>query len=128
MGFIFRKCGKALFRNHFTNHDSRFVHSLENEMSIVNKMQTSSEGVKEFAELGTTAALDKDTSAAGEVLDAFSAPPIGKGKGRSEAKMFIDGNHTRVSGKGNDCKIYWFVLVCVIMDLCAYSSCESLNP
>ena len=33
MGFILRKCGKALFRNHFTNHYSRFVHSLENEMS-----------------------------------------------------------------------------------------------
>ena len=60
-------------------------------------MQPASEGVKEFAELGTTAAMDKDNSGLDFVLDAFSAPPIEKGKGRSEAKMFLDGNHTRVS-------------------------------
>ena len=54
--------------------------------------------MKEFAELGTTSAMDKDGSGGLEaVLDAFSAPPIEKGKGRSEAKMFLDGNHTRVS-------------------------------
>ena len=95
----------------------------------VNKMQTSSEGVKEFAELGTTAALDKDATVAGNVFDAFSAPPIGKGKGRSEAKMFIDGNHTRVSGR-----MSWkYVLVQCnitnhdIIDLCDISSCASLN-
>lgn len=68
-------------------------------------MQPASEGVKEFAELGTTAAMDKDSAGLTEeaVLDAFSAPPITNGRGRSEAKMFLDGNHTRVSQE-SDCQ------------------------
>ena len=53
--------------------------------------------MKEFAELGTTAAMDKNSSGLVDVLDAFTAPPIEEGKGRSETKMFLDGNHTRVS-------------------------------
>ena len=63
---------------------------------IFKLIQPASEGVKEFAELGTTAAMDKDGSGLKHVLDAFTAPPITRGKGRSEAKMFLDGNHTRV--------------------------------
>jgi hypothetical protein len=57
--------------------------------------------VKEFAELGTTEAMDKsvDVGSGGDVLDGFAATPIMQGKGRADAKMFLDGNHSRVRSK-----------------------------
>ena len=70
--------------------------------------QVSSEGVKEFAELGTTGAMDKDESIveSSHVLDTFAAPPITEGKGRAETKMFLDGAHSRVSSINYSQRIY----------------------
>ncbi|XP_039283369.1 spondin-2 [Nilaparvata lugens] len=57
-----------------------------------------SPGVKELAETGVAEALDA-AEAQGDagVLDAFLAPPIAQGAGRTETQFFVDGNHTRVS-------------------------------
>ena len=64
--------------------------------------------MKQFAEKGATDILDKQkiqniNGNIGEnqgvdfvVLDGFNAPPIESGSGRTQASLFLDGNHTRV--------------------------------
>jgi len=67
--------------------------------------ESASLAVKEFAEKGTTEVLDKTQVSAYNhdshddfvVLDGFSAPPIESGAGSTQASIFLDGNHTRVS-------------------------------
>ena len=68
--------------------------------------ESASLAVKEFAEKGATDILDKQktqhtdgTLENGDfvVLDGFSAPPIQTGAGTTQASIFVDGNHTRVS-------------------------------
>ncbi len=62
--------------------------------------QPASESLKQFAETGETDLLDKqsiDLKNGAALLDGFTAPPIEQGKGRSKAKLFVDGNHTLVS-------------------------------
>ena len=78
--------------------------------------ETSSEAVKAFAETGDTEALDKqkpekESSSSGDddgpILDGFSAAPIEQGTGRSQAKLFVDGNHTLVSTVTCTCMNEW---------------------
>ena len=74
--------------------------------------ETASSAIQEFAETGGTTTLEKLqkevrpnnvtnattlTSGADLVLDGFTAPPIDKGVGISEANIFLDGNHSMVS-------------------------------
>lgn len=68
--------------------------------------ESASLAVKEFAEKGATDILDKQKTQhvdgsmdSGDfvVLDGFNAPPIEAGVGISQASVFLDGNHTRVS-------------------------------
>ena len=57
------------------------------------------EAVKEFAETGETSTFDKvqaEHQETSRLLDWFTAPPIDQGSGQSEAKLFVDGNHTLV--------------------------------
>ena len=42
------------------------------------------------------------------ILDGFNAPPIEEGVGTSQASLFLDGNHTRVSLK------FFFAFMCEI--------------
>lgn len=62
--------------------------------------EVASAGVKEFAETADTAELDKEKREREEVIDGFAAPPIEKGSGKSEASLFVDGNHTLVREEG----------------------------
>lgn len=50
-----------------------------------------------FAETGRTDALETQSSKDGSVYDEFSIPAVTSGGGRSEAKFFVDGNHTLIS-------------------------------
>jgi len=70
--------------------------------------ESASLAVKQFAEKGATDILDKQkvqhvNGNIGEnggdfvVLDGFNAPPIESGAGTTQASIFLDGNHTRVS-------------------------------
>ena len=63
--------------------------------------EVSSESVKEFAETGETVKFDQvGEEEEAKLLDWFTAPPIDKGSGQSEAKLFVDGNHTLVRQTG----------------------------
>ncbi|XP_013771660.2 spondin-2-like [Limulus polyphemus] len=57
----------------------------------------STEGLKEFAERGKSDILDEFAQGDDGIYDVFSAPPIGTGVGRTKAKFFADGNHSKVS-------------------------------
>ena len=77
-----------------------FSHSPSYRLFEVGK--TASAAVKEFAETGQTDSFDreqaeKEDEAAEALFDAFAAPPVEEGAGKSSAKLFVDGNHTRVS-------------------------------
>ncbi|TRY76744.1 hypothetical protein TCAL_08000 [Tigriopus californicus] len=69
--------------------------SHEEDFHLFQMGQESSEGLKEFAETGQTDNLDKIEDKA--IFDGFNAPPIESGAGQSQAKIFVDGNHTLVS-------------------------------
>ena len=64
-----------------------------------------SEGVREFAETGTTDTLEKEVAkdtiekeaAGNNFLDAILAPPIEQGVGETSTNVFVDTNHTKVS-------------------------------
>jgi len=64
---------------------------------LFRKNQKASEGLKNFAETGTSAVLDELSQGEGGIYDEFNAPLIPHGIGRTEAEFFVDGNHSRVS-------------------------------
>ena len=74
-----------------------FTHSPSFRLFEVGK--PASAAVKEFAETAGTEAVDSigNATSANDFFDSFAAPPVTQGAGASEAKLFVDGNHTRVS-------------------------------
>lgn len=70
-------------------HDASF--------SIFHLGKQASAGLRTFAESGRTEGLEQQLARDGSLFDEFSIPPIVNGGGRSEAKFFVDGNHTLVS-------------------------------
>ena len=77
--------------------------------SLFHLGETASSSVQEFAESGSTNSLENEAkntnttnatishSNTNLILDGFTAPPIDKGVGISEANVFLDGNHSMVS-------------------------------
>merc|ERR1711936_332796 len=55
-----------------------------------------SEGVRQFVEKGDSEVLERE-SGNFTLLDVVVAPSIEQGEGRTEALVFVDGNHTKVS-------------------------------
>jgi len=53
------------------------------------------EGVRLFAEAGTSDVLNELSQGGGGIFDEFNAPPI-PGVGETEAEFFVDGNHSQV--------------------------------
>ena len=72
-----------------------------------------SEGVREFAETGTTDTLEKEVAkdtiekeaAGNNFLDAILAPPIEQGVGETSTNVFVDTNHTKVRLRQEFCNI-----------------------
>ena len=58
-----------------------------------------SEGMKKFAETGSTDVLEEENQGEGGIFDEFNAPAISQGVGEVEAEFFVDGNHSLVSCK-----------------------------
>lgn len=58
--------------------------------------EKSSQGVKAFAETGRSDLLEATNQGQKSVFDEFNAPSIAQGVGRTEAKFFVDGNHSLV--------------------------------
>ncbi|KAJ8880539.1 hypothetical protein PR048_017009 [Dryococelus australis] len=56
-----------------------------------------SAGARQLAETGSGQLLEDDAQGTAGVMDAFTAPAIQQGAGRTEAEFFLDGNHSRVS-------------------------------
>lgn len=56
-----------------------------------------SAALKDFVETGRCDGLDHQRGDDEIVFDEFTLPPIASGGGRSEAKFFLDGNHSMVS-------------------------------
>lgn len=77
--------------SHYTgrSHGSKFT--------LYRLGKPSSAGVKQFVETGRSDTLDAQTTSEGSIFDEFNIPAILSGGGRSEAKFFVDGNHTLVS-------------------------------
>ncbi|XP_045483383.1 spondin-2 [Harmonia axyridis] len=59
--------------------------------------QKSSQGVKTFAETGRSDVLEVQSQGQRGIFDVFNAPSVAQGVGRTEAKFFVDGNHSLVS-------------------------------
>ena len=59
---------------------------------------TVSEGVREFAETGTTDLMDRE-AVNKTFLDTIISPPIEQGVGETSTNIFLDSNHTKVSRK-----------------------------
>ena len=74
---------------------------------------TVSEGVREFAETGSTDTLEKEVAeetiekkTGNNFLDAFIAPPIVQGVGDTSTNIFVDTNNTKVCLKSiSTCEI-----------------------
>ena len=60
---------------------------------------TVSEGVREFAETGSTDTLDQEAANI-TFLDTIISPPIEQGVGDTSTNIFVDTNHTMVSFEG----------------------------
>lgn len=68
--------------------------------SLFNLGKSASAGVKAFIETGRSDILDQNqrTNSPDDIIfDEFNLPPITSGSGRSEGKLFVDGNHSIVS-------------------------------
>ena len=57
---------------------------------------TVSEGVRQFAETGSTDNLDQEAANI-TFLDTIISPPIEQGVGETSTNIFVDTNHTMVS-------------------------------
>ena len=64
-----------------------------------------SPGVRQFVETGLTDSLERETVNK-TFLDAVLAPPIPLGEGETNTTIFVDTNHTKVSGKSISFDIY----------------------
>jgi len=65
-------------------------------MSLFSIGSVAGQGVKQFVETGDSDLLDKEATNR-TFLDTFSAPPISSGIGNTTTRVFVDGNHTKVS-------------------------------
>ena len=68
-----------------------------NGYSLFSVDRLASKALKQFAELGVSDLLDKDSQGMRGVLDAFSLPALDKDSvGVSSGRVFVDGKHSEV--------------------------------
>ncbi|GAB0097155.1 spondin-2 [Sergentomyia squamirostris] len=85
---------------HFLLDSCLYVRSLgrthTSHWHLFHEGELASASVKQFVETGKSDLLT-DAPDGQQIFDAFTLPPIESGSGRSEAKFFVDGNHSIVS-------------------------------
>ena len=80
-----------------TSSIAGFSHSSSSVSPLFSIGSTVTEGVKQFAETGATDILDME-AANKTFLDTIISPPIEQGVGETSTNIFVDSNHTKVSG------------------------------
>eukprot|EP00092_Neocalanus_flemingeri_P019836 GFUD01021487.1.p1 GENE.GFUD01021487.1~~GFUD01021487.1.p1 ORF type:complete len:476 (+),score=137.91 GFUD01021487.1:85-1512(+) len=73
-----------------------YSHSSTSAAPLFSIGSTVSEGVRQFAETGSTDTLDLEATNK-TFLDTIISPPIGQGEGETTTTIFVDTNHTKVS-------------------------------